>query len=556
MSQSAVDAARKAGYSDAEIAGFLAEQKGFDIEAARKAGYADSAIVAEMTKEPGKPMIPHGAVKNPGGGYAMPSLVEDQGILSSMASGAGRTIDKWIAGAMQTLGIGDQDRLKQEQAAKDAGYRSATAAHPFAAGVGEGIPAAAVTAPLVGPLSGVLGSGLFGIAGTGAVLGAAPEALKYGTLGERGINSAIGAGAGAAGGLIGAGISKLVSPAARVTTKPYPMRKPGAMDDAIAAADRIGYTPTAGDVTGSPMLRAYENKLLQQPGFSGQMLEHIQRNQVAVNRAAAKAIGQNADEISETTFATADQAISDAFKKVLNGRTVNVQTDDFLAALDDIARENAPRGPYAIGKIEKEVNKALELWGEGKIPAESYGSIRSRLGTMAGKAFKAKDTEVGNALLRIQSALDDAAELSLPEADRALLATARQQSGDLKALMRGQTIKAGNVSPAQVATSLRTFNPRTFRRGTSNSELMDIARIGEAFPSYGNPNSASQLGFGGGLSGWISAAKNKVGGEIYLSPAMQKYLMSNAVPDEVRRALAVSGVPVGAGAAGLLTSGQ
>ena len=49
-----VEGARKAGYTDAEIAAELAKSTGFDIGAARKAKYSDSEIIAELAGRAGK----------------------------------------------------------------------------------------------------------------------------------------------------------------------------------------------------------------------------------------------------------------------------------------------------------------------------------------------------------------------------------------------------------------------------------------------------------------------------------------------------------------------
>ena len=43
-----VEGARKAGYSDPEIANYLASQKTFDITGARKAGYGDQEIIGHL----------------------------------------------------------------------------------------------------------------------------------------------------------------------------------------------------------------------------------------------------------------------------------------------------------------------------------------------------------------------------------------------------------------------------------------------------------------------------------------------------------------------------
>ena len=66
-----IDGARKAGYSDAEIAPFLASQRGFDIDAARKAGYNDGEITSFLTSAPK---------------HASPDVTPDQAARQSVAA--------------------------------------------------------------------------------------------------------------------------------------------------------------------------------------------------------------------------------------------------------------------------------------------------------------------------------------------------------------------------------------------------------------------------------------------------------------------------------------
>ena len=47
-----IEGARKAGYSDAEIADFLSSQNKFDASGARQAGYSDPEIIAHLTPQP------------------------------------------------------------------------------------------------------------------------------------------------------------------------------------------------------------------------------------------------------------------------------------------------------------------------------------------------------------------------------------------------------------------------------------------------------------------------------------------------------------------------
>lgn len=53
-----VEAAKKEGYTDKDIADYLAKQKGFNVEGARKEGYSDADIVSHLTGTTPKPQEP------------------------------------------------------------------------------------------------------------------------------------------------------------------------------------------------------------------------------------------------------------------------------------------------------------------------------------------------------------------------------------------------------------------------------------------------------------------------------------------------------------------
>ena len=50
-----VEGAKKAGYSDAEIAAHLAQQSNFDVSGAKKAGYSDADIVKHLSTSEAAP---------------------------------------------------------------------------------------------------------------------------------------------------------------------------------------------------------------------------------------------------------------------------------------------------------------------------------------------------------------------------------------------------------------------------------------------------------------------------------------------------------------------
>lgn len=58
MAKFDVEGARAAGYTDAEIADFLADEEAFDAAAAREAGYTDAEIIGYISAAPAKPVEP------------------------------------------------------------------------------------------------------------------------------------------------------------------------------------------------------------------------------------------------------------------------------------------------------------------------------------------------------------------------------------------------------------------------------------------------------------------------------------------------------------------
>ena len=89
-----VAGARKAGYSDSEIASYLGQQARFDVDAARKAGYDDSEIVHYLAPPPAPPKTP-----------APPP--EPDGFWSSVGKGienAPALIERAVGGALRAAG--------------------------------------------------------------------------------------------------------------------------------------------------------------------------------------------------------------------------------------------------------------------------------------------------------------------------------------------------------------------------------------------------------------------------------------------------------------------
>lgn len=388
--------------------------------------------------------------------------------------GAGRTVDKVAAGVKQSflslpsypLTAPANEKAKTDLAAseanKDAAYAALQKERPFSTAGGEALPYVALPAS-----AGVLPA---------AAAVATTEGAKYGTPGERVGRATMGGLTTAGGGLLAKAGASFLAP---VTAK----AAGGAHQGALEAAERIGMQPTLGEATGSTFVRRLEDLVSRLPGGGAVMAEHQAGNATALNRAAARAIGETADDLTPEVFANASKRIGQVFEdiKTLPGKQIQVGPN-VAAAADDILRQQAKMLPTQqdaqLIKIANDA-KAAAL-NRGRIDGETYQLTRSGL---SDAAFDATGTNkrLYGALL---NALDDSADASLRAAGNTALAdalkTARPQYANLKILEKGATAEAGDVSAAKVASTMRTNNPGAFRRGQFvGSEMGDIAAVGE-----------------------------------------------------------------------------
>lgn len=155
-----IEGARKEGYSDSEIADYLAQQKKFDLAGARKEGYSDAEIISHL------------GVKSPKI-TRKTSLMEDVGIGLENVAHKGKTALDLLAGAAATYAgyqedadkiYADMEARQKAREAELAGLDQGTGGK-IISGV-TGIAPALVAAPFVG-----IPAALGGMAGMSALAG-------------------------------------------------------------------------------------------------------------------------------------------------------------------------------------------------------------------------------------------------------------------------------------------------------------------------------------------------------------------------------------------------
>lgn len=467
-------------------------------------GMSDEQIVAAIKSNTGsqQPAQP-----------AQPSAQEEvPGVAQTLLIGVGRGVDQLAKGVQQLYykATDDQGALKKLAAqveADDAVYSKLQKQRPMATGIGQAIPNLAFTVGTGGS------GGLVSAALSGAAANAIPEALRYGTTEERVSRGVIGGAGGAIGAGAGWGIGRLLQPAGKAIPK-------GVSNEAMEAASRLGYKPTPGQATNSPSLLALENNWLRKSGSGAVMEKAYRAQQEALNKAAARAMGESADNLGPQVMARAESRIGQEFKRLQDITRPDLDAG-FLDSLIKIDSANAAKGAFASKKVDNLVTKGLSLAEQGKLTGKAYKEIHTELSNQASRAYKAGDATTGQAFKALRDALDDAAGQSLSGADAAAWGQARQQWGAFKTLAKSNVAEGGDVSAARVAASLRR-NGTGFRTGKVTGDLADIGRIGEGFKPLPNPTSG-QLAAGGPLDFLFSAGRGAAA-SAYMSPLGQRYV--------------------------------
>lgn len=372
-----------------------------------------------------------------------------------------------------------------------------------------------------------------GAALTGAALGGVqPVASEESRL--------VNAGLGAAGGAAGQGVANLVGRAVR----PVQSQLDPVLAGLAGKAEQYGIPLNAAQKTGSRPLKIIDSVLDNLPLTAEAQAAAKSGQAKAFNKAVLSQIGESADVATPDVLNAARTRIGGQFNQLSDRNAVSLG-DNFLDAL---AKVEAGTNAFTKPGVKDAVDKGLELASQGQLSGRTYQNVRSTLGKQANDAFSSGNSELGQALKSIKTALDDAADASVSQADKAAWTQARQQWQALKVVEKAAAptsadAVAGNVSAAKLAQALRSVDKKGMTYGTSNQELGDLARIGQAFlkpqvPDSGtaqrtfyqnmltNPLTALWQGGVGGISKPAQMLINSKAGQAYLGqgPADPKTL--------------------------------
>ena len=461
---------------------------------------------------------------------------DDPGFGQAALIGAGRTLDRLGKGVKQAglnvaaaVGSDSAQKALGEMAAQEIEntrlYEPLAKQRPGATFVGEAAPF--VAAP-------VLGGGLAGMAASAAL----PGLIEYGTGEERLARGAMGAAGGAVGGAIGKAVGKVIKPTESVTQ---------AQTKAMGAAERLGVPLTAGEASGNRALRWAESASADMPIASGIASKRFAEVDKALARGATRAMGKQADEVSEAVLAEARERIGGEFQRILNPLKVNLDKS-FQAEVKAITGSKVMK-ELRDEETEKLIGQFRNLPGKNvKVSGEWFQQNLTALDAAVSSAYAKGEPGKAKALEAFEDALHRAARRSMGK-DAPAYEAARQQWGALRALESGKVVEGGRVMPGRLDSYLtnRFKGGGAYKEGKIKGELADIAALAGTLrqpPQSGTTPRAIYSGLVGGaafaepLTAASMVAAPSVLQGITASPAMRSYMtkgMANLSPEDYRR---------------------
>lgn len=555
-----IEGARKSGYSDAEIADHLATQAKFDAAGARAAGYGDTDIIQHLSAfEAPKPLsgveaglaavsggysgianmlgIPVDAVLNvwdlgkAGIGTAQGAVTGDTPSDVFLPSDRSQYVGSsaWIKNKLNKAGAVTENPRPDSRAARwlNKGAEIGTGVY-----LGSALP----TPPRPVP---VHPSANWVMPGYRANANAASNVAA---------NANLNIGAGQAGAQ--AGVSGSLNASARGGG--YNFGTVG--DDAASGLTpgqnlaRAGFPQgrlTPGQATGNKLLQRLEAKLESQPMTAGPFDRIKDANAREVNRAAARAIGETADNLNPEVLDRAVTRLGSVFDDVRDTTVRQIEPSDYVARMSSLQDEFEAIGPQLMNHplVERLVKHAQA----GQASGRDLGNLTSKLTREINRQMTSAqgDRELGRALVGVKEYVDDLVAQGLSGDRLNAYEAARNQYRNLMLLTsRVGTINpsTGNVNGAALANLLQQKDRAGFLFGRNNTDMYGAARFAQAFkPIVGDSGTATRMPLPSPTDFVLSLPFNLATRAYTSSPAVNAALRTQAAANAAAQVVPTAG---------------
>lgn len=505
-----IEGARQAGYSDAEIADHLSKESKFDVAGARTAGYNDADIIKHLSSfEAPKPATAGQRFQAAtSGGWS--------GVANTLGIPVDAALNVWDLGKAglgtaqglitgkppssifdpsdRSKSVGSSEWIKQQlgkggiQTAPERPDDRASRWMHNAANIGTGVYlGSAIPGPQVRP-------------------NPTPTNVAEIPWGNAAANSNASAGANVNIGSGQAGAAAAISGTAQATGRGGGYNFGTVGDDATTGltagqeAARAGFPQgrlTPGQATGNRLLQRLEAKLESQPMTAGPFDRIKDLNAREVNRAAAQAIGERADNLSSEVLNRAATRIGAVFDSTADDVPRTIDAQGFLRTFSQI--QDDVRGLVKGFGSHELVEDTIRLATQGQATGAQLQSLTSKLGKAAYKNMTTQsgDRDLGLALYRVKDYVDDVLQQGMTAQQAQRFADARGQYRNLMLLtsrVGAINPSTGNVNGSILANALQQKDKAGFLFGRNQSDMYNAARFGQAFrPIVGDSGTATRM---------------------------------------------------------------
>jgi hypothetical protein len=339
--------------------------------------------------------------------------------------------------------------------------------------------------------------------------------------------------------------------------------------ESVKKAASLGIELTPGQATGSRPLQAMESVFGTLPMTSGPQDAIYGAQKTALNRAAMRTAGVNADNAAPATLDAAFDDIGREFGDLVSRTTVTPDAK-FFDDIDAVRREYVRRLPYDVrptveSRLDdlESMRQALVNGQRPRISGEAYRAISTDL-RQAIRSTRSQP-DVNRALSGIVSALDDLVGRSMNPDLAGAWKDTRTRYRNLVAL-RDSVVRtadgrsSGEIGFGDLAKTLKQGDKAGYARGRGG-DLADVARVGEflgpRIPNSGTPErtylqsllTGQGMGAGaalGGGSAYAMGADPLTGAAVgalaprllqaaYYSPAGRAYFQNQLLPGPALR---------------------
>jgi len=355
-------------------------------------------------------------------------------------------------------------------------------------------------------------------------------------------------------GLTGGMLPYFAAAAGRRVVTPFPSQLTPEQQRLAGVLQDAGVPLSAGQEVGSRNLQFIENQASKLPAGDFISPNPTANQRPAFTQAVLRRAGINAEAATPDVLADANTRIGGEIGNITGSHTVHFDPQysrDIYSTAANYGRNLTPDQKQIVGSYLTDLGQTARLSGE------QYQTVRSQLGRrIRAENGPSGDKEFQQALIGIQSALDDAAERSMTRAgatdDVQALRQARQQYANQLTIedavaRSGEAGAKGEINASSLAAATKAaVGKRQYTRGVG--DMNDIARAGDAFirplpdsttaqraalPAYG----ASIVGgyqFAGPYGAAATAAAPAVGGALVNSRLAQAYFRNQLLPEGQR----------------------